>query len=181
MKKIGLFIIGILFIFPITVFAANPQVTEVTASANGTTISYSGTTEEGLTAVMCKLYKGNDEVKKISSEVNNKAFSGTFTAPSNGTYKVYCARYEGGTIVASSDVTISAVTSNSNTASNTVSNATSSTTSNNATEQTSSNAKSNSKEDNPKTLDNIGLFVGIFAAALIGIVIAIVVKRKKRI
>ena len=178
MKKISLFIIGVLFLFPITVFAADPQVTSVNATASGKTISYTGTTEEGLTAVMCKLYSGNDELKKLSSEVDNKAFSGSFEVTDNGDYTVSCARYEGGTIV-SADVTVEE-TSNSN--SNQVSNTTESNSNSNvASNSTSkSNSNNNDKVSNPVTGDNIKLFIILFVIATLGIVSGLIIKKKNK-
>ena len=173
MKKIGLFIIGLLFIFPLTVFAANSQVTSVTASVTGSKVSYTGETTPDITAVMCKLYKGETEVKKLSSEVDNGTFSGEFTAPSNGTYTVQCARYEGGTIVTSDSVTVSSVVSNNNSTSN-------STTTSNGTSTTTSNA-AGTTEGNPSTLDNIKFFVILFVVGLAGLVSVIIIKKKKNI
>lgn len=175
MKKIGLFIIGLLFIFPLTVFAANSQVTSVTASVTGSKVSYTGETTPDITAVMCKLYKGETEVKKLSSEVDNGTFSGEFTAPSNGTYTVQCARYEGGTIVTSDSVTVSSVVSNNNSTSNSTTPTTS-----NGTSTTSSNGNSTT-ESNPTTLDNIKFFVILFVVGLAGLVSVIIIKKKKNI
>ena len=173
MKKLGLFIIGILFIFPLTVFAADSQVTSVTASVNGSKVSYTGETTADITAVMCKLYKGTTEVKKLSSSVDNGTFSGEFTAPENGDYTVKCARYEGGTIVTSDTVTVSNVTSNTTASNSTVP-------VNSSNSATTSNA-SGTTEGNPSTLDNIKFFVVIFVVALAGLISVIVIKKKKNI
>ena len=100
MKKVSLLILTILFVLPITVKAAsNPKVLTVEASAKGTTINYNGTTEEDSHAVMCKLYDSkNEEVDLLSSAVENKEFTGSFTVKEKGDYKVACANYEGGEI-----------------------------------------------------------------------------------
>ncbi|MCR4581034.1 MAG: hypothetical protein K5666_00790 [Bacilli bacterium] len=109
MKKLGLLIIG-LFLFPVIANAAvSPDVESVTATADGTTINYSGTTVGGSTAVKCKLYNSNDEeLDDFSTSVDEDAFSGNFTADSNGEYEVRCANYEGG-IVKGATVTIDTI------------------------------------------------------------------------
>lgn len=175
MKKISLFIVGILFLFPMVVFAAgDPNVTSVTATADGSTINYTGTTENNAIAVTCHIYKNNADLDRYSSEVENDAFSGSFTVSSTGEYEVRCANFEGGTIKTAT-ATVTAVTSNSNTTSsnnNIASNVASNTTSN-------SNKPVGSNESNPKTLDNIGLYIGLFVVALVGIGTALILKRKK--
>ena len=107
MKKISLLVLTILLLIPFTVFAAaTPRVLTVDAEADGSTINYKGTTEDGVYAVMCKLYDSSDnEVDLLSSSVDNKKFEGSFSNVAAGTYTVSCARYEGGDIV-SDDVTI---------------------------------------------------------------------------
>ena len=175
MKKLGLFIIGILFIFPMTVFAVGPQVTEVNVSVDGAKISYSGSTDEDITAVMCKLFKGEDEVRTLSSSVDEQEFSGEFTAPSNGTYTVQCARYEGGKIVTSEEVTISSVVSNNNSTSNNTVN------SNGTSTTTTTSNSTGVTESNPTTLDNINIFVAMFIMGFAGLVSVIVIKKKRSI
>ena len=99
MKKLYLLIFTLIFMLPISVSAAEPVVVSVSATASGSTINYSGTTEDGMTAVMCKLYNSsNKELLKLSSPVDNKTFTGSFTNVENGTYTVKCAKYEGGHI-----------------------------------------------------------------------------------
>ena len=98
MKKGHLLILSLLVI-PFGVLAANPKVLTLTGEANENTISYNGTTEEGSTAVMCKLYNSeSEEVEKFSSAVDNKKFEGSFENVEAGEYTVYCANYEGGEI-----------------------------------------------------------------------------------
>jgi hypothetical protein len=159
MNKIKLFIVGILFLFPMVVFAADePAVLSVEASANGSTINYTGTTEN-----------------RFSSEVDNNAFSGSFYVSSTGDYEVRCANFEGG-VIKTASVTVNEVTSNSNTTnSNNTSNVASNTTTSNSNKPVGAN------ESNPKTLDNIGLYIGLFFVALLGIGTVLVVKRKKNI
>ena len=123
MKKISLFIVALLLLFPVVVFALDgKEVDTVTASASGTTVKYSGTTIGGSTAVVCKLYNSNnEEVKRLSSAVSNDTFSGSFEAPAKGTYEVRCANYEGGEIkVATVKVTTNptSTTTNPNTLDN---------------------------------------------------------------
>ena len=109
MKKISLFIVSILLIIPFAVNAAeNPSVKSLEAKANDSTITYNGTMEDGSHAVMCKLYKGDEEVDLLSSAVDNNNFEGEFTVTEKGDYKVYCANYEGGAIT-TADVTVSKV------------------------------------------------------------------------
>ena len=111
MKKVYLFILTILFIFPISVLAATatdekPNVITVDAKANENIIEYNGTTEDGCYAVMCKLYNASgEEIDLLSSAVENNAFTGSFTTAKAGKYTVGCARYEGGDIK-QADVTV---------------------------------------------------------------------------
>ena len=176
MNKIKLFIVGILFLFPMVVFAADePAVLSVEASANGSTINYTGTTENNVVAVTCHIYKNNEDLDRFSSEVDNNAFSGSFYVSSTGDYEVRCANFEGG-VIKTASVTVNEVTSNSNT---TNSNNTSNVASNSTT--SNSNKPVGANESNPKTLDNIGLYIGLFFVALLGIGTVLVVKRKKNI
>lgn len=102
MKKNYLIIFTLLLLIPFSVFAATPKVLTVTAENSGSDINYSGTTEDGVSAVMCKLYDSNDEeLDSLSSSVDNNSFSGSFTDLEDGTYSVGCARYEGGEIIKS--------------------------------------------------------------------------------
>ena len=97
MKKVALFIISLLLIIPFTVHADNEKVLTLDVNVNGASITYSGTTEDGITAVMCRLFDKNDQdVNKYSSEVTSNAFDGELIASRNGDYKVSCAKYEGG-------------------------------------------------------------------------------------
>lgn len=100
MKKVYLLILTILFIIPFKVKAATtPRVLTLEAKSTGTTIKYNGTIEEGSHAVMCKLYNSDkEEVDLLSSAVDNKEFSGSFTVSESDKYKVACANYEGGDI-----------------------------------------------------------------------------------
>lgn len=96
MKKVLLLA---LLMFPISVFAAYPNLTELTANISGNTISFTGTIENSSTAVMCKLLNENDEeIDMLSIPVDNNSFSGSFTTTSFGNYSVACANYEGGEI-----------------------------------------------------------------------------------
>ncbi len=99
MKKNYLIIFTLLLFIPFSVLAATPKVLTVTAENSGSDINYSGTTEDGISAVMCKLYDANDvDLDSLSSSVSDNAFSGSFTDLEDGTYSVGCARYEGGEI-----------------------------------------------------------------------------------
>lgn len=169
MKKISLFIIGLLFLFPIAVFAAgDPNVDTVTTTVDGSNINYNGTTINGSTAVVCKLYNSNNtELDTFSTAVEDDKFSGTFVAPSNGDYTVTCANYEGGEKKSATAKVENATTDNTTT-NNT----------NNTNSTSNSNKTSNDKSENPKTLDNIKLFVGIFAVSIVLIAGLIVVKKK---
>ena len=110
MKKLLTLIITLIMIIPFAVNAAtSPNVKTVDATVSGATIKYTGTTEDGIYAVMCKLFdKDNNEVDLLSSAVDSNAFSGELTATATGDYKVSCARYEGGDIV-SADVKVESV------------------------------------------------------------------------
>ncbi len=100
MKKINLLMLTVLFMLPFAVKAAEePKVLTVKTEVDKTTIKYEGTTEDGVYAVMCKLFNSDkEEIDMLSSAVDNNKFNGTFTAPKKGEYKVVCANYDGGEI-----------------------------------------------------------------------------------
>lgn len=100
MKKINLLILTILLIVPFYVKAATtPKVLTLEVSADGNVIKYKGTTEEDVHAVMCKLYNADkEEVDLLSSAVDSKEFTGTFSVKKKEEYKVACANYDGGEI-----------------------------------------------------------------------------------
>ena len=100
MRKLSILIIAVLFVLPVGVFAATtPRVLTLQAKANGNTIEYNGTIEDGAYAVMCKLYNSSDEeVDLLSSQVNSNKFNGKFENVVAGKYNVACARYEGGEV-----------------------------------------------------------------------------------
>ena len=120
MKKISLLVLTILLLLPITIFAATtPRVLTVDAEADGSTINYKGTTEDGVYAVMCKLYDSSDnEMDLLSSSVDSKEFKGSFSNVAAGDYKVSCARYEGGEIVSDDVMVAGDVTANPKTSDN---------------------------------------------------------------
>lgn len=106
MKKSILLTLFLLLILPLTVFADEPKILTLDAEVDDNTINYSGTTEEGSHAVMCKLLDDNEEeIDKKSIPVDNNNFEGSFIAPSTGDYSVKCANYEGGDIKGK-DVTV---------------------------------------------------------------------------
>ena len=108
MKKILLLA---LLLFPCMVFAAEPKVLTVETKVEGNTINFEGTAEDGVTAVMCKLFdKDDNEVDKVSTAVDTNKFAEGFENVEKGTYKVSCAKYEGGEIVSAEAVV--AATSN---------------------------------------------------------------------
>ena len=112
MKKV---IFALLLMLPLTVFAAEPKVLTVSASANGGTVSYTGTTEDGLSSVMCRLIDKDGEVAdRLSTAVENNEFVGSFTNVSNGEYEVACARYEGGDVVKNSVTVVASATQTNN-------------------------------------------------------------------
>ena len=97
MKRIKYILLAFLLALPITVFAADPAVLTLNASATGSTVNYDGTMEDGSTAVMCKLVDSSEKEKDLlSSAVDNGSFSGSFENVPNGTYNVLCANYSGG-------------------------------------------------------------------------------------
>ena len=99
MKKKILFIFALIVIIPFSVFADDAKVVNVVSNSSGSTIEYNGTTEDGVYAVMCKLYDSeNNEIDQLSSAVDNKTFEGSFTNLSDGIYNLSCARYEGGEV-----------------------------------------------------------------------------------
>lgn len=79
-------------------FADTPKVLTVDAEISQT-ISYSGTTEEGVLAVSCGLYDAEDtELEFNSVAVLDEAFAGEFAAHEDAVF-IRCANYDGGTIV----------------------------------------------------------------------------------
>ena len=79
-------------------FADTPKVLTVDAEITQT-ISYSGTTEEGVLAVSCGLYDAEDnELQFNSVAVLDEAFTGEFDADENAIL-IRCANYDGGAIV----------------------------------------------------------------------------------
>lgn len=97
-NKIILFV-SLLLIVP-TVKAAELNVKTVTTESLEGKIKYTGTTDDGVLAVSCSLFKDEEEMDIASNQVNNNTFEGTFDV-AGGTYTVKCANYEGGTIVSS--------------------------------------------------------------------------------
>ena len=102
MKKI--IVLLLLLVLTITVFAAEtPVISKLELSNDKGTIKYNGeiTIPESSVpayAVMCKLNSGDDELDLFSSEVVDNKFEGSFTVTKNGTYTVYCANYDSGSI-----------------------------------------------------------------------------------
>ena len=101
MRKYIILLLTIFLVSPLSVFATEkPKVLTVEASLEGTRITYSGTTEDGVVAVMCKLYdEDTTEIDMLSLSVDNNSFEGTFTVSGTGDYTVSCANYDGGAIV----------------------------------------------------------------------------------
>ena len=109
MRKRLLLVLSFLLILPLSVRAEEGvNVKTVEATVNNNTITFNGTTQDDSVAVMCKLFSGATEVYKLSVEVNNKTFTGSFVAEETGTYTVSCANYDGGTIV-SDEAVVSAL------------------------------------------------------------------------
>lgn len=101
MKKYLFALLTLFVILPITVFALPeyPKVLTLEADSNDKFVNYSGTTEDGSLAVMCKLYDSEDnELDMLSSAVEDNSFEGTFVVSASGNYEVACANYEGGEI-----------------------------------------------------------------------------------
>ena len=161
MKKSLVLIITLLLVIPLTVSAADVKTLDSTVE--GKTIKFSGTTEDGITAVMCHLYDASDaDVDKLSYPVDANAFDGEFTVTDDGEYKVSCARYEGGETTVS-EVTVGdvQVTPTSNTE-----------------EETAD--KDTSKGNAVKTYDAIKTYVTLAAGAILIIAGSVlVIKRKK--
>ena len=90
----------VLLAVPFAVNAAETDVVSLDATVSGGKISYEGTTGEESVAVTCKLYNSEGkEIDVLSSQVDDKAFTGSFTVAKNGNYEVACANYEGGDFV----------------------------------------------------------------------------------
>lgn len=104
MKNKLILLTSLLLIVP-TVKAAELNVKTVTTEALEGKIKYTGTTDDGVLAVSCSLFKGEEELDIASNQVNNNTFEGSFDVQS-GTYTVKCANYEGGTIVSSQEAKV---------------------------------------------------------------------------
>ena len=169
MKKILVFIFTLLLFIPITVKAAtDPVVLTVVTSSSGSTVNYSGTTENGITAVKCKLFTlSGDEVKDLSLPVDNNEFSGVFTNVADGTYNVMCARYEGGTIK-SAEVVVDSTSINNQTVA--------------PTDTNTSNATSvDNTKTNPQTYDaGINDSIILLIISTIGIIGSIIYLKSKK-
>ncbi|MBR3230779.1 hypothetical protein IKF73_02020 [Candidatus Saccharibacteria bacterium] len=107
MKKLHLLaIIAIVLALAVATptFADTPKVLTIEAEI-GQTISYSGTTEEGVLAVSCGLYDAEDnELQFNSVAALDEAFAGEFTADDTAVL-IRCANYDGGAIVEYSLIT----------------------------------------------------------------------------
>lgn len=153
MKKIYITFLTLLLIIPFSVFASTtPKVLTITAKNIDSEINYTGTTEDGVHAVMCKLFNSDEEeIDMLSSSVDDNSFSGKFTNVSEGKYIVACARYEGGE-VKKVDVVVKEVSS------------------------TNDNSK------NPKTYDaGIAGSIAILVISLTGIVGSTIYLKKKKV
>lgn len=139
MKKGHLLILSLLVI-PFGVLAANPKVLTLTGEDKAGTIEYSGTTEEGSHAVMCKLFnEESEQVDLLSTAVDNKSFTGSFKDVKEGKYTLYCANYEGGEIT-KTEITVSSKTEE-------------------VKEETKEETVEKKEEKNPKTNDNIKTYI----------------------
>ncbi len=110
MKKV-ITLLVLFLISPIIVLADKPKVLTLDAENNNNVITFSGTTESGSVAAMCKLLDDEDhEIDILSVKVDEEEFEGTFTAPETGDYTVACANYDGGEIKKSEVISIENVT-----------------------------------------------------------------------
>ena len=160
MKKTMILIFVLLLIIPLTVNAE--KVTSLETTVEGKTIKFTGTTDN-LTAVACHLYSSSDEdLNQYSYAVDQNSFSGEFEVTEDGVYKVSCARYEGGEIT-TEEVTVGDV-SEDNTEE--------------ATEEAAAD-KDTSKGKAVKTYDAIKTYVTLAAGAILIIVGALLVIRKR--
>lgn len=140
-----------LLVIPFSVHAANPKVLTLTTEEKAGTIEYSGTTEDGSHAVMCKLYnEENEQVDLLSTAVDNKNFTGSFKDVEKGKYTIACANYEGGEIT-KTEITVGS-----------------------ETEEVKEEKTELKEETNPKTNDNIKTYIitlGLSMITLTGITI----------
>ena len=157
MKKIGLFLCALLILPLCTLAAENPAVKELNTKADGATISYNGTMEDGSFAVMCKLYNSKDEeIDLLSSAVDNNKFEGEFTVSVADTYTLACANYEGGEIK-KVEVLVDKLIDKT-------------------TDDKIEDAKAN-----PKTGDNYTLLTIILGTSIIGLIICAIYFKSKKI
>ena len=103
MKHKLLVLFTLFLISPLIVFAEEmPMIEDLEANVNGNKVSFSGTTESGSHAVMCKLYNEEyEEIDMLSVAVDNNKFNGEFTITEIGYYTIICANYEGGEVIGS--------------------------------------------------------------------------------
>ena len=93
-------VLMLMLVIPFSVYAVSGNVKTLDASKSGSTISFEGTTDDGLTAVTCILKEaeaGDIDIVHVSVDSNN--FSGSFSGVGDGSYKVSCANYDSGTPV----------------------------------------------------------------------------------
>jgi len=163
MKKTMVLIFVLLLIIPLTVNAE--KVTSLETTVEGQTIKFTGTTEDGITAVACHLFNSDDEdLNQYSYPVDQNSFNGEFDVTEDGVYKVLCAKYEGGEIT-SEEVTVGDVEEEVT-----------------EDEETTEEVSKDTSKGNPvKTYDNIKTYVKIAAGALVLIAGALIFIKKKEI
>lgn len=160
MKK---YLLLILLLIPINVFAASAyKVTSLSATVAGNTISFKGTTEDSVYAVMCKLLDKNDkEINLKSFSVDANAFKGSFEVEEKGTYKITCARFEGGEFT----TTEAEVKEDEK----------------EETKEETNTKVDESKLKNPKTGDNLKTSIAISTISTISLVTSIIYIKKKKL
>ena len=172
MKKMIIAILSLIAIIPLSVNAE--KVTTLDTKVEEKTIKYNGAVEDGITAVMCHLLDTNGKsLDNMSLPVNSNKFNGEFQVSKDGTYKVSCAKYEGGeTKVA--EVTVGNTNSESSQA-----------TKAQETSQTNEEEKQNETKDkrnanNIKTGDNIKVYFVLAVVSVAGFIALIIYLKKKQ-
>lgn len=165
MKKIILSFLLTMIIVPFTyVNAASNNVLTLTVSKANGTISYSGTTDNGVIAVSCGLYdSNNNEIDFKSSSVSNNTFNDTFTE-TTGAYLVKCANYNGGDYITKN---LPLVTNDINT--------------NTDPSINSEQINKVTNTSNPQTGDNVIFYIGVLILSLIGLIIGTFYIRKNKL
>ena len=173
-KKISILIIALVVILAVIipsnkVFAASKKVNSVEVTQANGKVTVSGTVESGMLAVAVQVLDSNGNLVKLETgavDADNKYKVEIKLA--DGQYTIKVADYDGGEVATNQN------NSNSENSTTTTDNTTNP---NNETSKETTVIVNNS--NNPSTGDKVMTFVGIFAAALAIMIIALIFNKSK--